>query len=620
MSLICLIIFFPLFSFFLLSFLNQFLSKKFTAWIGISSIAMSTLITFYVVNNFLYFGEKVFFYKLWNWINIEKFFLSFNLLLDGLSATMLVMITCIGLLISIYSSEYMKNSEGFSRFFAYINLFISSMLLLILSDNLILMFFGWELVGLCSYLLIGFYYKEVNNCFSAIKAFIITRIGDIFLLFAIFLIYRNFGSFSFYNLELISENSIFILHHMSLKWIVLCLMIGALGKSAQVPLHTWLIDAMSGPTPVSALIHAATMVTAGVYLVSRMHSFFILTPEILYFLSVIGAITLLISSLSALVQNNIKCILAYSTMSQIGYMFLGLGVQAWYAVIFHLVVHAIFKALLFLSAGSVILGCKNEKNIFKIGGLYNVLFLEHVCFLLGGSSLIAFPVISAGFYSKGSILLAVYGSQDFYLLTIALIGVFLTAIYTCKIIFLVFYGKINIIATRYTSISFRIPLIILGIFSTFISSFFVLPLSHVFLKTYLSESGKFLLELYASMLTITGIYIAYALWIKRNRIIILLLNTRLSHFFYKFFLNGFQFDLLYHVLFTKSYLIFSNLLLHDPCRYIVNIPVNCLIYFNKILLMTVNGYLRWYISSMIMSVIVILIFMLIFCQNYFIFI
>lgn len=620
MSVIYLVILFPLLGFLLTSFLNQFLIKKYIAWIGISSIAFSTLTTFYVLNIFLRCGDsKVILCKLWHWIRIEKFFVDFNLLLDGLSITMLVMITCIGFLISIFSNEYMKSSEGFSRFFSYINFFIASMLLLVLSDNLMLMFFGWELVGLCSYLLIGFYFTEVKNCFSAIKAFIITRIGDVFLLFAFFLVYQTFGSLSFCDLELISENSFLILHIESLKWITVCLMIGALGKSAQVPMHTWLTDAMVGPTPVSALIHAATMVTAGIYLISRMHGLFILTPEILNCLSIIGIVTVLIASLSALVQKNIKCILAYSTMSQIGYMFLGLGVQAWYAVTFHLVVHAIFKALLFLSAGSIILSCNNEKNIFKMGGLYKKLFFEYTCFLLGGSSLISFPIISAGFYSKGSILLEVYRSQNFYFLIMALIGTFLTAIYTCKVIFLVFHGRKTIFVVKNKSLSFKIPLIILGIFSTFISSFVVLPLSNVFLKHSFLESEKVALECYSSILIIIGIWIAYNIWIKRKKIILLLISTKLVSFFYNFCLKGFYFDYLYYLFFTKLYLIISNLLSYDPCKYVINIPVNFLICFNKKLLMTINGYLRWYVTSIIMGTTVILISILIFFRYHFIF-
>lgn len=617
MNAIYLVVLFPLFSFFLLSFLNKFLCKKYTVWMGITSIALSTLVVFYIVKIFLNYGKKAFFYKLWCWIHVSQFFINFNLLLDGLSATMLVMITSIGLLISIFSSWYMNNSEGFSRFLAYINFFIASMLLLILSDNLMLMFFGWELVGLCSYLLIGFYYSEVKNCFAAMKAFIITRIGDVFLLFSIFLIYYTFGSLSFYDLELMSENSIFMLHTVSLKWITFCLMIGALGKSAQVPLHTWLTDAMAGPTPVSALIHAATMVTAGVYLISRMHSLFILTPDILYCLSIIGVVTLLVSSISAVAQNNIKCILAYSTMSQIGYMFLGLGVQAWYAVIFHLVIHAIFKALLFLSAGSVILACNNEKNVFRMGGLYKVLYLEYICFLLGGGSLIAFPIISAGFYSKGSILLEVFRNQHFYFLIIALIGSLLTSIYTCKIIFLVFHGKQNIIAKRHKGISFKIPLIILGTFSTFISAFIVLPLSNVFVIQNLSESGKISLECCSSVLSIMGIWIAYNFWGRELSAKMTWIKTKLIHFFYVFCLNGFQFDRVYYVLFIKLYLVLSDLLSRDPCNYMIKILIRFFIFLNKILLTIINGYLRWYIASMIIAITVISMLILIFSQIHF---
>ncbi len=316
-------------------------------------------------------------------MSVGDFNIGFNPVLDGLSLTMLSVVTGVGFLIHMFASWYMRGEEGYSRFFAYTNLFIASMVVLVLADNLLLMYLGWEGVGLCSYLLIGFYYTDPKNGAAAMKAFVVTRVGDVFLAFALFILYNELGTLNFREMvELAPQH--FANGSTTLQWATLMLLGGAVGKSAQLPLQTWLADAMAGPTPVSALIHAATMVTAGVYLIARTHGLFLMTPEVLHLVGIVGAVTLVLAGFAALVQTDIKRVLAYSTMSQIGYMFLALGVQAWDAAIFHLMTHAFFKALLFLSSGSVILACHHEQNIFKMGGLRKSIPLVYVCFPGGG--------------------------------------------------------------------------------------------------------------------------------------------------------------------------------------------------------------------------------------------
>ena len=299
---------------------------------------------------------------------------------------MILVITFVGFLIHLYSAEYMREDEGYSRFFAYMDLFVGSMLILVLADNLLLLYLGWEGVGLCSYLLIGFWYKDPENGLAGRKAFIVTRVGDVALAAGIFLVYTHFRTLQIQEL----------MQQISIQWktgsvlataAALLFLGGALGKSAQVPLQTWLPDAMAGPTPVSALIHAATMVTAGVYLIARMNVLFSMSPLSMTAVAVIGAVTLLLAGCSALVQRDIKRVLAYSTISQIGYMFLALGVGAWSAAIFHFMVHAFFKALLFLGAGVVIAGLEHERDIFRMGGLRRQLPFVFWTFLAGAASL-----------------------------------------------------------------------------------------------------------------------------------------------------------------------------------------------------------------------------------------
>ncbi|HCN6870213.1 TPA: NADH-quinone oxidoreductase subunit L, partial [Escherichia coli] len=383
MNMLALTIILPLIGFVLLAFSRGRWSENVSAIVGVGSVGLAALVTAFIGVDFFANGEQSYSQPLWTWMSVGDFNIGFNLVLDGLSLTMLSVVTGVGFLIHMYASWYMRGEEGYSRFFAYTNLFIASMVVLVLADNLLLMYLGWEGVGLCSYLLIGFYYTDPKNGAAAMKAFVVTRVGDVFLAFALFILYNELGTLNFREMVELAPAHFADGNNM-LMWATLMLLGGAVGKSAQLPLQTWLADAMAGPTPVSALIHAATMVTAGVYLIARTHGLFLMTPEVLHLVGIVGAVTLLLAGFAALVQTDIKRVLAYSTMSQIGYMFLALGVQAWDAAIFHLMTHAFFKALLFLASGSVILACHHEQNIFKMGGLRKSIPLVYLCFLVGG--------------------------------------------------------------------------------------------------------------------------------------------------------------------------------------------------------------------------------------------
>ncbi|UPT14538.1 NADH-quinone oxidoreductase subunit L [Buchnera aphidicola] len=610
MNIIFLIILFPLFSFFILSFTQGTISNRSKAYIGVGSVFFSFLVTVFYSIIFINHSYQFWVQKLWCWIDIGTFRIDCNLILDGLSLSMLWVITGVGLLIHIFSIWYMQNKEGYSRFFAYTNLFIASMSLLVLADNLILMYAGWEGISICSYLLIGFYYKDINNNKCALKAFILTRISDIFLIISIFLIYQKYGTFDFQKIKFLS-NFIHV-NNSIINLITFFLLIGVLGKSAQLPLQTWLADAMVGPTPVSALIHAATMVTAGVYLIGRTYFLFVLTPNILFILSLIGILTILLSSFSALVQTDIKRILAYSTMSQIGYMFLSLGVQAWSAAIIHLIIHAVFKALLFLSAGSLIIFCNNEKNIFKMSKTVIKCPLLFISFIFGGASLISFPLITSGFYSKGNILFSVLQSGHINLCAFGLFGALLTSIYTSRMIFILFrkYSFSQFIYQK--KLVHNFPLFVLLIFSSAFSIYIIPSLSFVFPMFKYSINEKFFFEIISSSISFLGIWISYYLWVKNTDFIAKFLKLKIFRSIHNFLLNGWYFDSLYNLFFVNSYLSISNILFSDPFNKINIFLINMIKNFNSILLKTVNGNIKWYIESMILGVNLIFILILFF--------
>jgi NADH-quinone oxidoreductase subunit L len=364
--------------------------------------------------------------------------LSINLayLVDQLTCIMLLVVTGVGFLIHVYSVGYMHGEAGFTRFFTYMNLFMVSMLLLVMGNNYVVLFIGWEGVGLCSYLLIGYYYDKVSAAKAATKAFVVNRIGDAGFLLAIFLVFVNFKTLDYTKVFAQAGQ----LSPEMATAIALCLLVGAVGKSAQLPLYTWLPDAMEGPTPVSALIHAATMVTAGVYMIVRNHAIYDLSHTAMGVVGVVGGCTALFAATIGLVQTDIKRVLAYSTVSQLGYMFLGCGIGAYTAAIFHLVTHAFFKALLFLSAGSVIHALSGEQDIRKMGGLKSKIPRTHRVFLIGTIAIAGIPPL-AGFWSKDEIMAHAFTNHHYALYGLAAVGALLTSFYMFRLTYLTFYGR-----------------------------------------------------------------------------------------------------------------------------------------------------------------------------------
>lgn len=412
------------------------LSKNLIGIIGSGVILISFVIS---IGIFLDLGQdvtkshEIF---LFDWISAGSLKIPVSFLVDPLSSIMLLIITGIGFLIHIYSIGYMHDDEGFGKFFSYLNLFIFFMLLLVLGSNYLVMFIGWEGVGLCSYLLIGFWFTNSSYATAAKKAFVMNRIGDLGFLIAVFLIFTTFGSIEFAKVFPLAANM--VPGNSTIALIALLLFIGACGKSAQIPLFTWLPDAMAGPTPVSALIHAATMVTAGIYMIARSNVLFDLAPVVQHLISIIGLATAVLGALIALTQTDIKKVLAYSTVSQLGYMFLGLGVGAYNGSFFHVITHAFFKALLFLCAGSVIHAMHHEQDMRHMGGLRKKLPVTFLTMLIGTIAISGLPPFS-GFFSKDEILSHVY-EYNKVMWAIGVFTAFLTAFYMFRMLFLTFFG------------------------------------------------------------------------------------------------------------------------------------------------------------------------------------
>jgi NADH-quinone oxidoreductase subunit L len=400
-----------------------------------------------------------------DWIKVGSLEIPFAFQIDQLSILMLLVITGVGTLIHVYSIGYMSHDAGFGKFFAFLNLFVFFMLILVLGANFTVLFIGWEGVGLCSYLLIGFWNQKNSYGDAARKAFIMNRIGDLGFLVGIFLLIQDFGTTDYQTIFTAIKSGDYT---TDLSIIAFCLFIGAMGKSAQIPLFTWLPDAMAGPTPVSALIHAATMVTAGIYMVIRANALFELSPEVLHFVGWIGLATALLGAAIGLFQNDIKKVLAYSTVSQLGYMFMGLGASAYTASFFHVMTHAFFKALLFLGAGSVIHAMSDEQDIRRMGGLKSKMPITFITFMLGTIAIAGIPPF-AGFFSKDEILASLY-HHDPVMWSLAIVGSALTSFYMFRVFILTFYGEFRGTEKQAhhlheSPITMTLPLIILAVFS-----------------------------------------------------------------------------------------------------------------------------------------------------------
>ncbi len=611
----------PFAGFIILALAGGRLSKAAVAVIGAGSVGLSAIFAVLTGLQFISAPPQghALTQTLWTWLEIDGYAPAISFVLDPLSLIMVLVVTVVGFLIHLYSVEHMEHEEGYSRFFAYMDLFVGAMLTLVLADNLLLLYLGWEGVGLCSYLLIGFWYKDPVNGRAARKAFIVTRIGDTAMALGLFLLFTNFGTLNIQEL----------MQAVSKQWpagsstavlAATLLLGGAVGKSAQLPLQTWLPDAMAGPTPVSALIHAATMVTAGVYLIARTHVLFALAPAVQAAVAVIGALTLLLAGFSALTQKDIKRVLAYSTISQIGYMFLALGVGAWSAAMFHFMTHAFFKALLFLAAGVVILAQHEEHDMFKMGGLRTRLPITFWTFLIGACSLSALPLVTAGFYSKDLILWQAWSSPQgsVWLWLAGLIGAFITSIYTFRMVFLTFFGEAKMEVSWKPGGRTLAPLVILAIFSViggFIdlpSNLGNLPLFSNFLRPVFNENpagpgaerSETLFQAVSALVSLTGIFIAFMIYLRRPRYADELVQNRAASALHRFWFSGWGFDRLYDRLFIRPFLWAARVNKNDFIDSIYTGIAGINRAAHTVLSFTQTGNIRWYAMGIAIGAVV----------------
>ena len=593
----------PLLTAISLMIFGSLLPRRAIAVLGAGSVGLSGLCVLAVVRAFLADPQPLHI-PLWTWMSIGDFSPGIAFYIDGLTVVMMSIITGVGFLIHLYSTEFMQEDDSTSRYFAYMNLFVAAMLILVMADNLLLLYLGWEGVGLCSYLLVGFWYRDAANGAAARKAFIVTRVGDTAMALGLLLLFTELGTLQIQPMMATANN-----HWAQGDTMVIIatalLLGGAVGKSAQLPLHTWLPDAMAGPTPVSALIHAATMVTAGVYLIARTHELFLLAPPTLMAVALIGLLTALMAACSALVQRDIKRILAYSTISQIGYMFLGLGVGAWSASVFHLMTHAFFKALLFLAAGAVIHCLHHEHDIFRMGGLRTRLPVVFWSFLIGAAALAALPFTS-GFYSKDAILLAAWQAPGIgpLLWLGGLLGALLTAFYSFRLVFLVFFGDLQTAPNKQPGWRMAAPLAVLCLLAM-TGGWIAIPVAGVFPLATEYHAG-FLVHGIAVIVPIVGVWLAYAVYISKQVSLEPLASSPRGQRWSSLWLAGWRFDELYQRLWVRPYLALADLLRKDPVDRIVNAIARTSLWLNAVANSSQNGRLRWYATSMIMGVIALL--------------
>lgn len=599
-------------------------NEKLSGWIGSLAVLVS-LVCSIIAFASLHGGAAPFDETLYEWITGESFAFNIGFRVDALTSVMLLVITGVGFLIHVYSIGYMHGDEGYTRYFAYLNLFIFAMLILVLGNNYLMMFVGWEGVGLCSYLLIGFWYQKQSAIDAGKKAFIVNRIGDFGFLLGMFTLFAAFGTLDFASIFDAAEADNFqkVFGASTLVIATLLLFVGAIGKSAQIPLYVWLPDAMEGPTPVSALIHAATMVTAGVYMIARSAVLYNIadTGEVVAW---IGVLTAFFAATIALTQNDIKRILAYSTVSQLGFMFLGVGVGAYASGVFHLVTHAFFKGLMFLTAGSVMHAMANELDMRKMGGLKAKMPITHWTFLVGALAIAGFPFLS-GFWSKDEILHSAWGSSPL-IYVIGLVTAFLTAFYMFRLIFVTFYGESRVESEVASHLHesppvMWVPLAILAIPSALIGlllgwggheSWFHDFTRSVFPETHHEASGNvFLFMAISSVVGLAGIAFAWTRYSKRVP------SDEPTNALHKLLANKYYVDEVYNALIVQpikngSHFLLWRIVDNGIIDGIVNGVASIIRLIGGTLRRLQTGLVQSYIVSMVLGIVLFLAYYLFF--------
>ena len=593
----------PLLSSIVLMLTYAVLPRLLIGVLGVGSVAAAAILTLLIGMDFLA-DPQPFQLVLWTWMQVGNFSPGVAFYFDGLTLVMMSVITGVGFLIHLFSTEFMEQDASYARYFAYLNMFVAAMLILVMADNLLLLYLGWEGVGVCSYLLVGFWYQNSANGQAARKAFVVTRIGDTAMALGLFLLFTELGTLEIQPM-LALANQQWQLGDMFPLIACLLLLGGAVGKSAQLPLHTWLPDAMAGPTPVSALIHAATMVTAGVYLIARTHDLFLLAPTAMMVVALIGLATSLMAAFTALMQSDIKRILAYSTISQIGYMFLALGVGAWTAGIFHLMTHAFFKALLFLGSGAIIHYLHHEHDIFKMGGLRKKMPITFWSFLIGSAALAALPMTS-GFFSKDQILLQAYQLPQVgpWLWLGGLLGALLTAIYSFRLVFVVFFGQANTEPSGDVGWRMGLPLTLLcGL--ALLGGYFVIPVADVF-PIASTEHPAHWVEYVSIATPLFGLLLAYMLFYSKQLNMDRLINSSIGQWLKGFWWSGWRIDWLYDLVCVRPYNMLSGLMKNEPVDGFYGLVIAINQTFNYWGMRSQTGRMRWYIGSMVFGLILLL--------------
>ena len=567
-----LLVFLPLVASFIVGIFGRLLGDKISPFITCSFVLISSVLSIYIFSD-VAINSNIYNLKIFNWITSGGLVLNWSINIDTLTSVMLVVVTSVSALVHVYSVGYMSHDPDKPRFMSYLSLFTFMMLMLVTSDNFLQLFFGWEGVGLASYLLIGFWYKKPSANSAAIKAFVVNRVGDFGLAIGIFLIFKYTGSINFVDVfkaipTLLDKNiSMLGIESSLINFICIFLFIGAMGKSAQIFLHTWLPDAMEGPTPVSALIHAATMVTAGVFLVVRCSPIFEYSPFVLNIIVLVGATTAFFAGTIGLVQNDIKRVIAYSTCSQLGYMFFAAGLGAYHIAIFHLFTHAFFKALLFLGAGSVIHAFNDEQDMRNMGGVWKKIPYTYSLMIIGTLALTGFPFLS-GFFSKDAIIETAYSSTSFfagYAVTIGVLTAFMTSLYSWRLIFMTFHGtynnkNISLSKVHESPLVMLVPLLFLALGAIFagyafkdyfIGSQFIQfwNSSIFFLKEFVLLHPPLWFLLLTPILVLLAIPLSYYFFVKDKKSLdgFVEINKPL----YNFLVNKWYFDELYDFLFVK---------------------------------------------------------------------
>ncbi len=593
----------PLLSSVLLMLGSASFPRLLIAVLGVGSVASAALLTMSIGMDFLA-DPQPFQMTLWTWMQVGNFSPGIAFYFDGLTLVMMSVITGVGFLIHLFSTEFMEQDSSYDRDFAYLNMFVAAMLVLVMADNLLLLYLGWEGVGVCSYLLVGFWYQNSANGQAARKAFVVTRIGDTAMALGLLLLFTQLGTLDIQAMMGVANEQWQVGDTLPL---IACLLLlgGAVGKSAQLPLHTWLPDAMAGPTPVSALIHAATMVTAGVYLIARTNGLFLLAPTAMMIVALIGLATSLMAAFTALMQSDIKRILAYSTISQIGYMFLALGVGAWTAGIFHLMTHAFFKALLFLGSGAIIHYLHHEHDIFKMGGLRSKMPVTFWSFMIGSAALAALPMTS-GFFSKDQILLQAYLQPDAgpWLWLGGLLGALLTAIYSFRLVFVVFFGEAKTQPDGDTGWRMALPLVVLcGL--AMVGGYFIIPVAEVF-PVASGEHPANWVEYVSISVPLMGLLLSYLIFHSGQLNVDKLVNSSLGQWLRRFWHSGWGIDWLYDRIFVRPYYRLSGIMVNEPIDAIYGLIVAINQTFNHWLAESQTGRMRWYIASMVFGLILVL--------------